>query len=452
MLKALRKKLKRAGKTCLKGQKKQEPKSCFNISRSVKKIPGNADVLGIGTRQNGKSAEGKVYSLKKGCVPTAHNTLVIASTSAGKEDAYIKPSILQNIRRGNSVVVLDTNGELYTETVRIAAKCGYRHRSLDLRPESFVLAGCDLLGPLRDGDDMKATILATTIIANTLTGERMDHWADAELHLLKALMLYMACDGKLQDERRANLPFIYDIITENTVMYIDRLFENLPEKHPAMASYQKYASLDYTAKEQVLNGLAKRFATLSDKHLRDLVTGCNIGLTWPMEERCIYYVILPPDLQKTPFIVPLFFSELFHELFRYSDSVNPDKRIPVTVMLNGIANIGVIPRLPQIMSVAGSRGISITVTAENFSQLEQLYPGEAPLIADNSFIKVLLGNITANTARDFSTYYPDLTEDNLTGMQEDHLVVLANGFAPVELKKFSFAEYKEAQSRRKNWT
>ena len=141
-------------------------------------------------------AEGTIlgeYRGKAVCMPKDtrlnRHIAIFGASGTMKSRAIIRNALFQDIKRGESVIITDSKGELYADTSELFRKNGYDVKVFNLvNPEHGDSWNCmaDL-----NGDTLMAQILTNVIIGNTSSGKGDHFWDGGEGNLLKALILYV---------------------------------------------------------------------------------------------------------------------------------------------------------------------------------------------------------------------------------------------------------------------
>ena len=455
-----------------------EIKRCFYRDEDPGNITHNLDILGRGIEDH------MIYSLRDDLKSMNGHMAIIGMSGSGKSAAYVTNKIYQCLKRGVSMVVTDSKGDLYANTAKLAHDMGYKVKMLNLKSDQLVNSdGCDFFKFL-GGDDTKAQTLAETIIKNTEGDAALDYFAKNELNLLKALILYVSTvDGY---NGRRNLAEIYNMVSTSSLEEMHQKFGQLNAESAARQSFNVFAACEPKVQGQILNGMAIRLQILSNKWARHIVSSDDIDLIAPMKEKCIYYVVISDTETAYKFIATLFFADLFIELCGYYDRVSQYCRsknidnpcIPVEFILDEYANTGAIPDFDVKVTTVRSRQIGITIIIQDIGQLKDMYGDNlAFTILNNMPLKMLLKTTDINTAK----YFSDLmgiqtvrvenrrysrsatdivqTHDELmisegagkrclmnpdeiiNSLDNNHLILLVSGFHPIKLQKFMFFEH-----------
>ena len=129
-------------------------------------------------------------TLKPGCGLTEH-IMIYGATGSGKTRGFVKPFILQAMRRRESMVLVDVKGEIYEGMSQILRDDGYEVKMFNLLDKEHSDAW-NCLSVIEQDKNLVQSI-AEVIIKNTSNAnERQDFWEKAELNLLMALMHYVA--------------------------------------------------------------------------------------------------------------------------------------------------------------------------------------------------------------------------------------------------------------------
>ena len=383
-----------------------------------------------------EDAEGIILGEHKGkvvCMPKDtdlnRNIAIVGSSGTMKSRAIIRNALLQALKQGESIVVTDPKGEMYSDTAALYRQNGYEVKVFNLvAPEHSDSWNC--MARLKENGKL-AQVLTSVIIGNTSSGQGDHFWDNVESNFLKALILYV--DEKYKDEpQKCNLPFVYDLLGESHEE-LNARFMDLNPKSKALKPYNIYKKSGETVKTGVTAGLGGRLQILQNDEVRDITTSDEIDLTLPGKKKCAYFVILSDQDKSMAFLSSLFFSFFFIELVRYADSQS-DRRcvVPVNFILDEFNNIGKIggaedgSDFAKTLSTCRSRGIRVMLAVQSISQLQNRYPdklwGE---ILGNCDIHLMLGCTDEDTAKFFSNRCGEMTVDVNTTMTMRRTLAIA---------------------------
>ena len=359
-------------------------------------------------------AEGTILGEYKGkavCMPKDtklnRHIAVFGASGTMKSRAVVRNALFQALKNGESVIVTDTKGELYSDTAELYRKNGYDVKVFNLvNPKHGDSWNCmsDLCG-----DTLMSQVLTNVIIGNT-SGSNGDHfWDNGEGNLLKALVLYVDQDRTRSAENK-NLPAVYQLLTQNTERQLTTLFEKLPINHPARAPYNLFAQASDTVRSGIVLGLGTRLQVLQNKAVQQITSRSDIDLTAPGKRKCAYYIILSDQDATMAFLSSLFFSFLFIKLTRYADSQSEGKcQVPVNLILDEFNNIGKIggaedgSDFARTLSTCRARDIRVMLAVQSLGQLQNRYPNNLwAEIVGNCDIQLMLGCTDDVSAKYFS--------------------------------------------------
>ncbi len=364
-----------------------------------KEIAEVLDVVGDVRKHTG-TILGKLNG-KAICVPKETrlnaNIAVYGASGSMKTRAFCINRILQSAARGESLIITDPKSELYEKTSEYLRSKGYVVKVFNLvSPESSDSWNC--LCEI-EGDELMAQLFCDVIIKNT-GSERGDHfWDNAEMNLLKALVLYVE-QGYPPD--RKNIGEVYRLLTLNSENELNTLFDKLPISHPAKAPYVIFKQASETVRTGVIIGLGSRLQVFQNSKVKSITAYDEIDLELPGKQPCAYYCITSDQDSTFDFLSSLFLSFVFIKLVRYADKNCEGGKLPVPVHVLGeeLTACGVIPDLSRKISVIRSRNISMSCVFQNLAGLQNRYPyNQWQEILGNSDIQLFLGCVDELTAK-----------------------------------------------------
>lgn len=431
-------------------------------------------------------AEGIILGERSGsavCLPVDtklnRHIAVIGASGTMKSRAVIRPALFNIIRRGESAIITDSKGELYSDTAEL------------FRAHDYEVKVFNLVNPLHGdswncmsdlgGDTLLAQVLTNVIIGNTSEGKGDHFWDNGEANLLKALVLFVDLDpSRTADEK--NLASVYQMLIRHSERQLNALFDKLPLDHPARAPFNLFAQASDTVRSGIVLGLGTRLQVLQNEAVRNIISRRDIDLTAPGRHKCAYFVVLSDQDATMAFLSSLFFSFLFIKLVRYADGT-PEMRcaVPVNLILDEFNNIGKLggaadgSDFTRTLSVIRSRAIYVMLAVQSMGQLQNRYPNNLwAEIIGNTDVQLMLGCTDDVTAEYFSERSGDmsikisstmtvrktmavaqmipeyrqtqgqgkrrlLTPDEVLRLPNDELLVVIRGHNILRLKKLDFA-------------
>ena len=344
-------------------------------------------------------------TLKPGCGLTEH-IMVYGATGSGKTRGMVIPFILQAMRRGESMVLVDVKGEIYERTSEILREEGYEVKMFNLLDKENSDAWNCLSGIEQDKNLVQS--IAEVIIKNTSNAnERQDFWENAEKNLLMALMHYVATQtipgtNQLLPIQQRSLGEIYRILSNESFSDLESRFEALPKGHPALAPYGIFKLANRQIWGNIAIGLGNRLSVFQNP-LVDKITSYNeIDLTQPGQKPCAYFCCISAQDSSLEFLSSLFFSQLFTSLMDYGRRYGNHGRLPVkvNVCLEEFCNIGKLMDFKRVLEVCRGSNIFCQLVVQSIPQLKDRYPKtEWEELIGCTDIQICLGCNDVDTAK-----------------------------------------------------
>lgn len=419
------------------------------------------------------------------CVPEKTrfngNIAVYGASGSKKTRAFCVNMILQCAARKSSMVITDPKSELYEKTSEYLRDKGYTVRVFNLvTPSASDSWNC--LAEI-EGKELMAQLFCDVVIKNT-GSERGDHfWDNAELNLLKALVLYVS--SNYPPEKR-NIGEVYQLLSMSSEKELNALFDVLPVSHPAKAPYSIFKQSSENVRGGVIIGLGSRLQVFQNQDIRNITSCDEIDLELPGQQPCAYYCITSDQDSTFDFLSSLFLSFIFIKLVRYADEQCPNGELPVPVHVLGeeLCATGVIPDLSRKISVIRSRRVSLSAVFQNLAGLQNRYPyNQWQEILGNCDVQLFLGCTDALTAQfisdrtgeasisvtskarqlgtwRISNYTPEyretsgvgrrklMTMDEVLRMDTDKALVIIRGKNVLEVDKYDYSKHPEAKKLR----
>ena len=411
------------------------------------------------------------------------NLAVYGASGSKKTRSFCMNMILQCASRTpmTSLIICDPKSELYEKSSEYLRDKGYVVRKFDLvTPGSSDSWNC--LAEI-GGQELMAQLFCDVIIKNTGSGKGDHFWDNAEMNLLKALVLYV--EQSYPPEKR-NIGEVYQLLSMCSEKELNAIFDVLPIEHPAKAPYSIFRQSGENVRGGVIIGLGSRLQVFQNKDIRQITSHNEIDLELPGKKPCAYFCITSDQDSTFDFLSSLFLSFVFIRLVRYADQHCPGGALPVPVHVLGeeLCACGVIPDLSRKISVIRSRGITMSCVFQNLAGLQNRYPlNQWQEILGNCDITLFLGctdaltaefisdrtgeasiNVTSkakqlNTWR-VSNYTPQYRETSGVGRRKlytmdevlrldlDRALVIIRGKNVLEVNKFDYSRHPESKKLR----
>ncbi len=366
----------------------------------------NGTILGIDPKTN------KIASLPTDAKINKH-TAIYGASGTGKSRCFVRLQILQCVARGESIIITDPKGEIYADTAEFMRKRGYDVKMFNLVDPNYSDSWNCLseITANQESIELMAQTFVEVIIKNT-SGSAGDHfWDNAEMNLLKSLVLLVATD-ETRSAHQKNIGAVYSLLTDSNEKNLSIMFDKLPIGHPAKQPWGIYKQAGDNVRGNVIIGLGARLQVFQSDIIRKITTYNEIDLEGPAKRKTAYFVIMSDQDSTLDFLSSLFFSFLFIRLVRYADvkGKNGACDVPVNFILDEFPNIGSIPDFTKKLSTIRSRDLRVAVIFQNIAQLQNRYPdGLWEEIVGNCDTQLFLGCTDQMTAKFISERTGEMT-------------------------------------------
>ena len=410
---------------------------------------------------------------------------IVGASGSRKTRTYVFNAIFQAIERGESVIMSDPKGELYRNTYTLFKKYGYNTKAFNLK-EPLKSDHWAVLAEAAKGTD-SAQILCDVIIKNT-GGEKGDEFFNnAELNLLKAIILFVVSSSWHKEHNMDNMKGVYDLIlTCNDADLMNETLGSFVNSNPDHPSYQPYKIYEGAGKlkNNIIVGLGSRLNLFQNQRITNLCSydkDKEIDLVAPLKEKCAYFVITSDQESSTEVLSSLFFSFLFIDQVAYYDkhmgksNFKPKK---VNYILDEFINCGVIPDMDKKITTVRSRGLALSLIVQNIGQMKDRYRYNWEALISNcdttcilsvgkndnttaKWVSEILGTQTVEAVSNVQTYskssvlkmagqYKEtkgigkralLSPDEVTSLVRDKEILLFSSHHPLLLDKYDYTNH-----------
>lgn len=389
----------------------EEKQKYLKMDKDINNIDGS--ILGLDEKK-------RVCSRDETVMFTNSNEITFGPPGSGKSICMMNNDILQAIKSGQSIVVVDTKGALYKDTAYVAEIADYDVKIFNTKGDEVQHSdACDILSNIiydtsvvgRNKAKLAAASIANTIMENSLDEHtKKDVWFRGAKNLLRAMILVVKWDKTIPENERT-FEKVYEILVDkqNYTNLEATYADIITNDHPAREAWRTYMGMAPIVKESCYGGLMDALTFMESEVVRKVLSNEEISLTAPGTKKCAYYIVISDSDRTNNVLAALFIEQLFRALTAYADSMEEvgEMRLPVTVnvLIDEAKQVGRIPMFVEKLSSLRSRGINIKTVFQDLSQVQQLYPNNEwqTVISDCTTMRVLrIGN-----ANEFAKYISD---------------------------------------------
>lgn len=323
----------------------------------------------------------------------------------------------QSIKMGHSLVITDPKGELYRDLCALFREHGYKTRRLNFIDPGYsdgwdcmksLYYGIDDIRKIQENVNAFATSIAINIADNPngiyLNGPKM---------LLECLTLRLVLDDTIDDGKKTIKQLYSWLCDPAGAKLLDSLFDErtVPQRaRPCLGPYYQFINSSPNLSGNLKLNLSSGIDILNTESVADILSTDDMNLKTLGTERCVYFVQFPVPSAQYVFPISLFFSSVFSTLMNIANKED-NKKLPVEVdfLLDEFAQIGVIPKFGDLMSVIRSYGMNVLMIVQTMEQFAHRYPNERQTILSACATMLILGANDEQSAKEVSERLGTLT-------------------------------------------
>lgn len=312
------------------------------------------------------------------------HSLTVGATRSGKSRCLVLPSIGLTAMAGESMVIVDMKGELYTYSKPFLEANSYEVIAVDFSaPEysnhyNFLQPTIDALNL---GDTAKATAaardIATMLIPENQTNERI--WVDGARATLTLASLICAYENTTRPQYQ-NLANVQQFMTHMCkpigqfgTLPLNVYLSLLPDDHPAVLAQGIPDIAPSKMRGSFFTEVLSTLNLFVDPHIHAMTSYSDFDPELTGVRKRAIFVILP-DYKMTYYQIAALFVYQQYQILAES-SVKHGGRLPrrVHFFCDEFGNFVKIPNFDTLMTVSGGRGILWHLFVQNTEQLDEKY-------------------------------------------------------------------------------
>lgn len=340
------------------------------------------------------------------------HTLIIGSTGSGKSISLIMPLIFNLASAGESMVINDVKGELYSTTADYLKKHDYDIKIINLR-DALTSDGWNPLhlpykyfkeGNIDEAGDMIENFAKS--LTKNLSSKDM-YWEKSANAVLVALCYALFEDAQCEGE--VNLYSIYNLLVEHGGKMIDRsnsldlYFQQKPMGSLSKMSYATGSFAKGETRATLFSVLATVIKMFSDTGIANMTSRTDFELDDIGRKKTAVFLIIPDEKESRHELVTLFIHQCYQACVYMAQSL-PTGKLPVRVnyVLDEFSSY-YISSMPNKITVSRSRNIRFYLTIQDFHLLKDTYKESAGTIKSNCGNWIYLLTSDNDTAKEIST-------------------------------------------------
>jgi type IV secretory pathway TraG/TraD family ATPase VirD4 len=358
--------------------------ACFGSKRDVKELvksattlPGKGEILLAPL--NGFFKKEILYLPRQEAV---RHVLICGGSGSGKSYGFFLPNCRNYI---GSFIATDPKNELWNKTAAFGVSARYAPRDPD---NSLCLNWI----PLCKDDSNLALLLAQSIV--TASGNSSDaFWDQSASSLIAGLFSHAATFSNPTPSA------MFDFFNAYNTVELSKILRKSPSQSARELS-KTFCDASPNTQGSIIATVASKLNFMSDRKVRRF-TSSNLRPTnlSVLRQRSIrvYWCLEETDVRQLQPLSCLFFALALYQIKQASG------KIPITMFLDELANIGKIPGLEVEVAVVRGRDIALVLGLQSYSQLFSIYGERAgQVILDNCSTKIFLSGLTGDVAENVS--------------------------------------------------
>lgn len=345
------------------------------------------------------------------------HSLWIGTTRSGKSRTGMIPTINAISEAGESLIINDPKGELYTKTHQMLRDKGYKIILLDFRnpgrgnkwnPMNLIVEN------FQSGNESLASESAFDM-AHTIIHQKPKKgdsiWQDGPEAIIAAMSLAVAMEAP--EKKYKTLFSVYNsllelgqpvpLIPSGEYVPLTEYFKDLPRGHLAKLAYGAAGLAPDRQRGSFYTGVASELRLFSDPGIAHLTSDQDHELDAVGKEKTAVFMIVPDEKSTRHVMASLYIDQTYQALVKLSNTT-PNGRLPVRVnfLLDEFGNMPPISDFATKITVAAGRGIRYHLVVQDFGQLKLKYGEQAGVIKNNCLTKIYLLTSDMATAEEIS--------------------------------------------------
>lgn len=220
---------------------------------------------------------------------------------------------------------------------------------------------------------------------------------------------------------------IYARVRDTTLEGLDNDFQNIENSDPGKSAYIGFKKATQVTQTSWLQGLNMRMSIFASEDIRALVSNSDINFKELGERKTAIFIKLSDGENPYKLITSMFFNCMLDDIKETFDScLQKEKRIPIKMIFDEFANVGVIPNIPKYMNQMRGRLTNFVICLQRLNQLDEHYgPAAAANIFGSTEYVIYLGSNDMDTAEYISqragvqTIMVGTEKENISGIGLD---------------------------------
>lgn len=314
-----------------------------------------------------------------------YHTVVIGASGSGKSQCIVKPLVNLLAKKGESMIITDPKGELYTSAAHRLKDLGYNVIVLNFRDPLKGNAWNPLTLPyqyMKMGNMDKATELLDDVALNILydpNNKGEPFWEKSAADFFSGLALGLFEDAK-EEEININSISIMSTSGEDRLGPSTYTKEYFTMKGEASSAYT-FASNTINAPSDTKGGIMSTFRQkirlfASRQNLSEMLGHSDFSILDIGKQKTAVFIVIHDEKTTYHALATIFIKQAYETLIDVAQKNGGKLPIRTNFILDEFANMPPLKDVDSMVTAARSRDMRFTFIIQNFAQLNDVYGKE----------------------------------------------------------------------------
>ncbi len=314
-----------------------------------------------------------------------YHTVVIGASGSGKSQCIVKPLVNLLAKKGESMIITDPKGELYTSAAHRLKDLGYNVIVLNFREPLKGNAWNPLTLPyqyMKLGNMDKATELLDDVALNILydpNNKGEPFWEKSAADFFSGLALGLFEDAK-EEEININSISVMSTAGEDRLGPSTYTKEYFTMKGEASSAYT-FASNTINAPSDTKGGIMSTFRQkirlfASRQNLSEMLGHSDFSILDIGKQKTAVFIVIHDEKTTYHALATIFIKQAYETLIDVAQKNGGKLPIRTNFILDEFANMPPLKDVDSMVTAARSRDMRFTFIIQNFAQLNDVYGKE----------------------------------------------------------------------------
>lgn len=314
-----------------------------------------------------------------------YHTVVIGASGSGKSQCIVKPLVNLLAKKGESMIITDPKGELYTTAAHRLKDLGYNVIVLNFRDPLKGNAWNPLTLPyqyMKMGNMDKATELLDDVALNILydpNNKGEPFWEKSAADFFSGLALGLFQDAK-EEEININSISYMSTVGEERLGPSNYTKEYFTMKGESSSAYT-FAANTINAPSDTKGGIMSTFRQkirlfASRENLSEMLGHSDFSVLDIGRQKTAVFIVIHDEKTTYHALATIFIKQAYETLIDVAQKNGGKLPIRTNFILDEFANMPPLKDVDSMVTAARSRDMRFTFIIQNFAQLNDVYGKE----------------------------------------------------------------------------